>query len=269
MTTMIKTDTQGPILTIGLNRPEKRNALSADMFRGLSEAYTRLCDDPQLRCGLLYSTSDMFSAGLDLMDMAARLTGQQDPEPMTEEHQVDPFNWGSVSGKVGRLRTKPIVTAINGRCLTGGLELALATDILVAEETTTFNQGEVRRGLIPLGGAIERFTTRFGWGNAMKWLLTGDSFDVQEAYRIGLVQEIVPEGKTLDRAMEIAERIASAAPLAIEGVIRNANVARFEGSLKAAQDMMPFMLETVSTSEDLREGIASMFEKREPVYHGR
>ncbi len=269
MSDIILTETVGPILTIGLNRPEKRNALNADMFRALSAAYTHLCDDPELRCGVLYSKADLFSAGLDLMDMASRLTGQQEADAMTADEQVDPFNWASVSGKVGRLRTKPIVTAINGRCLTGGLELALATDILIAEETTTFNQGEVRRGLIPLGGAIERFASRFGWGNGMMWLLTGDSFDAREAHRIGLVQEIVPEGKTFERAMEVAERIASAAPLAVQGVLRNANLARFDGPLMAAEDMMPFMLGTVSKSKDLQEGIQSMFQKREPKFVGQ
>lgn len=266
MTEFITLDTVGNILTIGLNRPEKKNAVNADMFRGLAAAYTHLCDDPNLRCGVLYSAAELFTSGLDLMDMAPLIMSGGDAQLVAPD-QVDPFNWGSVAGKQGRLRSKPVITAINGKCFTAGIELALSTDIIVADETAVFAQAEIRRGLTPLGGAVERFTTRFGWGNAMRWLLTGDSFDVHEAHRIGLVQEIAPDGKAFDRAMEIAERVASAAPLGVEATLANAQTAIPEGAQAAADALRP-QVERVRTSSDLQEGIASMFQKRDPVFKG-
>ena len=270
MTDLIKVEKQGHILTIGLNRPDKKNALDTEMFQGLSAAYAQLCDDKNLRCGVLYSTADIFSAGLDLMAMAPTLMGQpgDDAPVMTAEDQVDPFNWASVSGKIGRQRNTPLIAAVNSRCYAGGLELALGTDVVVAEEDATFAQAEVRRGLIPMGGAIERFVTRFGWGNAMQWLLSGDPFDVNEAHRIGLVQRITPTGKAFETAMELAERIASAAPIAVGGVLENAYLALDQGQSAAAKHMMPFMLGNVAPSKDLQEGIASLMQKRDPAFAG-
>ena len=270
MTDLIDVERAGQILTIGLNRPDKKNALNTEMFRTLSSAYTELCDDPELRCGVLYSKAELFTAGIDLLDMGPALMGQEGEtgRSMTEDDQVDPFNWGSIAGKVGRLRTTPMITAIHGQCLTAGIELAMSTDIVVAEEDATFSQGEVRRGLIPLGGAIERFTTRFGWNNAMRWLLTGDTFDAQEAVRMGLVQELTPKGEALARAMQIAERVAAVAPLGVKGTLANAFVAALDGPTAAAEHLRPFVLDNLSESKDLQEGIASMFERRPPKFVG-
>lgn len=271
MTDLLKIEQSGAILTIGLNRPDKKNAMNTEMFRGLSAAYTRLCDDPELRCGVLYSTLDLFTAGLDLIDMAPVLSGQEGNtvRPMTEENQVEPFNWCGVAGQVGRLRSKPMLTAINGRCFTAGIELALGTDIVVAEQSASFEQSEIRRGLMPLGGGVERLLGRAGWGNAMRWLLTGDRFDAAEAHRIGLVQELVPDGQAFKRAMEIAERIASAAPIGVQGTLQNAFIGDREGPLAAAKAIAPYVFDNISPSKDLQEGITAMFERREPNYTGR
>ncbi len=116
LTDLILVEQTGSTLKTGINRPERRNAINQEMFRGLAAAYTRLCDNPELRCGILYSTSELFTADLDLMDMAAVLTGQEDAPQLVEDDQVDPFDWASVAGKQGRKRTKPIISAINGKC---------------------------------------------------------------------------------------------------------------------------------------------------------
>ncbi len=268
MTDLLTIDREGPVLRMGLDRAEKKNALSQAMFRELSATYTELCDDPALRCGVLYSRADLFSSGLDLADMGPALMNQDEPPTLTAEDQVDPFQWLSVAGKVGRPRTKPIVTAIHGACFTGGIELALATDIIVAEEDCTFAQSEILRGLLPLGGAMARFLDRAGWGNTMRWLLTGERFGAEEARRIGFVQEIVPKGRALERAMELARAIAKAAPLGVQGTLINAQLALHDGPMAAAEHLMPYMREVVAPSKDLREGVASLFERREPSFTG-
>lgn len=268
MSDLVLTQRQDSILTIGLNRPDKRNALNPEIFRGLSKAYRQLCDDPGLRCGVLYSTGPIFSSGLDLMEMAPALMGQEGDAPpaITEENEVDPFNWASLSGQVGRLRSKPLVCAVNGACYAGGIEVMLGSDIVVAEVDSVFAQAEIRRGLMPLGGAIERFVSRLGWGNAMRWLLTGDEFTAAEAHRLGLVQELVDTGSAFDRAIAVAERIASAAPIGVRGTLENAYLANSQGNEAAANHMAPYVLEKIAPSKGLQEGINAMFEKREPVF---
>lgn len=267
MTALIDLERRGPILLIGLNRPEKRNALNQKMLRELSAAYAALCDEPDLRCGVLHSTADLFSAGLDLVDMAPMLTAESDEAApvLTAEDEVDPFGGASASGRVGRPRTKPIVTAVEGRCHTAGLELALATDIVVAGGDAIFAQDEVRHGLMPLGGAVERFVRRCGWGEAMRWLLTGEAFSAAEALRIGVAQEVTPAGSALARALEIAGAVAAAAPAGIRGVLENAALAELTA---AAAHLRPYGRAHISRSQDLQEGLMARFEKRAPVFTG-
>lgn len=266
----IRLERHGHILTIGLDRPDARNLINTAMMRSLSAAYATLCDEPALRCGLLYSTSDIFAAGLDLIDMAPVLADQPKSQGVvfTQEHEVDPFNWASASGKVGRRRTKPVVSAVDGLCFTAGIELLLATDIVVAGEDARFAQSEVRAGLMPLGGAIEGLVARAGWGSAMRYLLTGDAFDAHEAQRLGLVQDVTPAGGAFARAMQIAERIVTAAPLGVQGVLENAYRARDEGALGAAEHIRPYGVSRISPSKDLQEGVAAVIEKRDPAFIG-
>ena len=109
--------------------------------------------------------------------------------------------------------------AVQGTCLTLGVELALASDIVVAADSTRFGQIEVRRGILPFGGATTRFAARVGWGDAMRWMLTGDTFDAAEALRIGLVQEVVPHGEQYERGLALAQTIAAQAPLAVQATL--------------------------------------------------
>ncbi|MEO1013555.1 MAG: crotonase/enoyl-CoA hydratase family protein [Pseudomonadota bacterium] len=268
MSELIRTEVRGHVLTVGLDRPDKRNAVNRQMMREISAAYSELCDAPDLRCAVLYSTSDMFCAGLDLIDMAPLLMQQAGVDDViVTDDQVDVFNWAGAAGRPGRRRSKPVVTAVNGKCLTAGIELALSTDIVVAEASSVFAQAEVRWGMMPLGGAIERFTQRLGWGDAMRLLLTGDEFSAAEAHRLGLVQEVVSDGGAFDRAFEIAERIAANAPLGVQGVIENAYVA-LDDPQHASKRLRPYGQETISPSKDLQEGVAAVFQKRAPIYKG-
>ena len=175
--------------------------------------------------------------------------------------RVDPLNLQSK-------RTKPIVVAVNGKCLTIGIELILAADICIAAEDATFAQIEIKRGIFPFGGATLRFPERAGWGNAMRWLLTGDEFDANEAYRIGFAQEIVATEKVLDRAIEIAERISKQAPLGVYATIKSAKKMQNEGFEVARDYLQPQILELFE-SEDAKEGVLSFIERREGNFKGR
>src|SRR5262249_25899957 len=186
------------LLLIGLNRVNKRNSFTTGMIAELAAAYGELERDPEAWVGVLFAHGDHFTAGLDLAQVAPSLNGGG---LAFAEGSLDP--WG-VSGPV---RTKPLVAAAQGWCLTLGIELLLAAD------GTRFAQIEIQRGIYPFGGATVRMPQAAGWGNAMRWLLTGDEFDAAEAYRTGLVQEVVPAGRQVDRAIELAGRIAAQAPL--------------------------------------------------------
>ena len=156
--------------------------------------------------------------------------------------------------------------AVHGRCRTLGIELALAMDTVVAAESTRFAQIEIKRGIFPFGGATYRMVQTAGWSNAMRWLLTGDEFDAREALRIGLVQEIVPAGKQLERAVQIAETIAAQAPLGVRATIASARKALNEEA--AARALMPELLRLMG-SEDAREGLMSFLERRAAKFTGR
>ncbi len=207
---------RGHLLLIGLNRPHKRNAADLAMLHQLAQAYTLLHTDAELRVGVVHAVGEHFTGGLDLADVGPALaSGSADLLP---PGTIDP--WGLATEPVA----KPVVLAVQGTCLTLGVELALASDVVVAAAGTRFAQLEVSRGIMAFGGATLRLP-RLGWGDAMRWLLTGDSFDAAEALRIGLVQQVVPDGDQLDAAVALAERIAAQAPLAVQATLANARLA--------------------------------------------
>lgn len=257
----IKVEKRGHLLLIGLNRPAKRNAFDQEMLDQLALAVTELETDPDVRCGVIYAEGEMFTAGLDLARIAPAIaSGGKLAYP---ENALDPLG---LDGK--RQRTKPLVCAIHGKCLTIGIELSLATDVRIASENATFAQIEIKRGIFPFGGATIRFPEIAGWGNAMRWLLTGDEFDAAEALRIGLVQEVAPHGEQLTRAIEIAETIAAQAPLGVQATIRSSRQAQTEGFQAAADALLPTVLELFKT-EDAREGVQSFIERRAGNFSGR
>lgn len=256
----ISVEQRGHILLIGLNRPAKRNAFDIQMLNELADAYTKLETTDELRCGVLHAHGEMFTAGLDLANVAPEVAKSNGVLKFGED-SIDPLN-------IWNQRTKPVVVAVSGKCLTIGIELILAADIAIAAENATFAQIEIKRGIFPFGGATLRFPERAGWGNAMRWLLTGDEFDANEAYRIGLVQEIVENGKELEKAVEIAERIAKQAPLGVYATLKSSRKIQQEGYESAKNDLQPQIIELFN-SEDAKEGVQSFLERRDGNFKGK
>ncbi|QSQ10868.1 crotonase/enoyl-CoA hydratase family protein [Myxococcus landrumensis] len=255
----ISLEARGHLALIGIHRPEKRNAFDVGMLRGLSSAMTEADRNPDVRCMVLFAVGDHFSAGLDLASVAPVFASG---EPLYAEGFIDPW------GITGAARTKPLIIAAQGLCLTLSIELILAADITVASEDARFAQIEIKRGIFPFGGATLRFPQRVGWGNAMRWLLTGDEFDAREAHRMGLVQEVVERGRHLERALALAETVAKQAPLGVQATLASARQALTEGPDAAARALLPRLLALVG-SEDAAEGVQSFIERREARFTGK
>jgi enoyl-CoA hydratase/carnithine racemase len=256
----ILTERRGHVLLIGLNRPDKRNAADLELLSQLARAYGELERDPELRVGLVYAVGEHFTAGLDLADLGPRMGA--DGVDFVAEGGINPWQ---VSGEQ---LTKPVVVAVQGTCLTLGIELILASEVAIAAASTRFGQIEVTRGILPFGGATLRFPRSVGWGNAMRWMLTGELFDAAEAHRIGLVQEIVPDGEQFDRALAIAERIAAQAPLAVQATLANAKRAVRAGDAAAETELQP-ALARLAGSEDASIGMQAFLARTEANFVGR
>src|SRR5882672_3682185 len=177
----ITTAQRDGLFLIGIDRPAKLNGFTPVMLRGLAQAYTAFEREPRARCAVVFAEGPHFTAGLDLPKVAPYLGGNT---LLVEEGEIDPF------GLRPPFRSKPVVVAVQGICFTLGVELMLAADIVIAASDARFAQLEVKRGLLPTGGATIRMVERTGWGNAMRYLLTGDEFDAQTALRLGFIQEI-------------------------------------------------------------------------------
>ena len=256
----VTVDRDGHVLLIGFNRADKRNAADFQLLQELSAAYGELENDPELRVGFVYAHGDHFTGGLDLADVGPRIGA--DGLDITSEGGVNPWQ---VSGES---MTKPVVIAVQGTCLTLGIELILASDIAVAAASTRFGQIEVARGILPFGGATIRFPRAVGWGNAMRWILTGDMFDATEAHRIGLVQEVVPDGEQYARGLELAQRIAAQAPLAVQSALANARLAIRDSDAAAEAALQPELVR-LAGSEDARIGMEAFVSRQPAEFIGR
>ncbi len=248
------------VLMIKLNRPEKRNAFDLKMYRDLSIAYGELHQNSNLRCGLLVAQGDHFTAGLDLKEWAPLLCKGRFPD--LPKNAIDPLGLNEENKLC-----KPIVIAVQGLCLTIGIELLLATDIRVAASDTRFGQFEIKRGIYPVGGATVRLTREVGWGNAMRYLLTADEISAEEAFRIGLVQELTEPGEQIHRALDIATTIAKQAPLGVRATLASARLACTQGEKAAIARLLPDLI-PIMKSEDFNEGIKSFIERREAKFKG-
>ena len=255
----ISWESRGHVALIGLQRAEKRNAFDLQMLDELAAAYTRFEEDPEARSAVLFAHGDHFTGGLDLAEVGPAVVAGRALFP---DGHVDPLGLGP------RRRTKPVVCALQGYCFTIGIELALATDVRFAADDTKLAQLEVKRGIYPFGGATLRFPAVAGWGNAMKWLLTGDTFDAAEALRIGIVQEVLPKADVLPRAIAYAERVAKQAPLAVQASIASARNAADHGPDAEIAKLMERTRALMST-EDAAEGMRSFVERREGNFVGR
>ncbi len=249
----------GHVLVIGLDRPAKGNSFTRQMLHDLSLAYAVLEDDPDVWCGLVHGEGDHLTTGLDLADVAGAMAEGRGLVPPGGR---DPW-------RLDGSWTTPVVAVAHGWCLTAGIELLLAADVRVAAQGTRFSQLEVQRGIYPVGGATMRFPRECGWGNAMRWMLTGEEFDAAEALRIGLVQELAPDaGAAFDRGLALARSIAeAAAPLAVRATLEASLQALADGDEAASADLVP-RLQGLFASTDVAEGIASFVERRPARFTG-
>lgn len=244
------------VATVTLDREEAHNAFDVLMLRRLTEIFDHLRRDDDVRAVVLTGAgTKAFSAGGDLGELIPRLTAGE-----LEVLIPDP------SKRFFSDLYTPVIAAVNGVCVAGGLEILLGTDLRIAAEHAVFGLPEVRWGLIPGGGSHVRLPQQVPWSAAMHLLLTGESIDAQHALRIGLVNEVLPAGHVLPRARELAAVIAGNAPVAV----RTAK----EIAVKALGNDARFLLETalnerVLATQDAREGPAAFMAKRTPDYQGR
>ena len=253
----IRTETHGRIFKIIIDNPAKKNAFSPAMMEQLSDALTELHNNDNYWVGVICAEGKDFTAGLDM----PKFFGPNAEKRIFKEGNVDVF------GLQKRCR-KPIVAAVQGIVFTIGIELMLAGDIVVAADDARFCQMESKRGIAPLGGAHFRFLSRTGWGNAMYHLFLCDEFTAARAREIGLVQEVVPAGQQVERAMALAKIIAGNAPLGIQ-VTKEAALKYVEQGEQVAIDYIPKVRERVLGSADAREGIQSFIERRAAVFQGK
>ena len=253
----VTVEQRGAVLLIGIDRQEAQNRVDAPIQIGLGKAYYRLDHDDGLRAAVLYGVGRDFCLGVDRAAFAAaQAAGVLPPKDPDFIHPL---------GFKPPFRSKPVVVAVQGGTKYLGHELFLAADIRVAATDSVFSQGEVARGIFPGGGGTVRFPREAGWGNAMRYMLTGDEWGAEEARRLGLVQEITPPGKQLDRAIELATKIAAAAPLGVRATLassRQALAAEEATALAALQVDFGRILQ----SEDAKEFLRALQEKRSPVY---
>ncbi|MCA9674337.1 MAG: crotonase/enoyl-CoA hydratase family protein [Kofleriaceae bacterium] len=257
----VSIERRGHVLLMGLDRPAKRNAFDLPLWDALCRAYGELDRDDDLRCGVLFAHGDHFTGGLDLPQWSGVFSSGAWAIP---GDGLDPL------GLTGPRVRKPVVCAIQGICLTIGIELLLACDVRVAAAGARFGQIEVKRGIYPVGGATLRFPREVGWGNAMRWLLTGDEFDADEARRLGMIQEIVDGGAAAarDRAIALAGTIAAQAPLGVYATLASSRAALPGHEAAAAARLMPDLVPLMA-SADVQEGLRAFLERRPGRFTGR
>ncbi len=260
------TEKDGPVLTVTFNRPEKKNAVNAEVLCRLSDAWHRLDEDEALRAAILTGNGPVFCAGMDLSvipKLASRRADDEYEQRLLEDTSVIFDGWL----KTYRPR-KPVIAAVEGYALAGGTEILQGTDIRVAGESATFGITEVQRGLFPMAGSSVRLPRQVPYSVAVELLLTGEPLPARRALELGLVGRIVPDGEALDAARQIAARIADNGPLAVRAILATIRETATLPESQAFEIEMKHGM-AVMGSEDAREGPRAFLEKRKPVFQGR
>jgi enoyl-CoA hydratase len=263
-------ETRGGIAIVTLNRPEKLNSYTPEMFCRLADMWCDIAADPAVRVVLLTGAGDKaFSSGGDLGHLVALATGARQPADDWDRRWIDEQQ-ALIDGALLRDVPfyKPVVAAINGLAVAGGFELVLSTDIRIASREATFRLSEVRRGIIPSGGSLARLARQIGWVDAMEIVLAAEPISAERALAIGLVSRVVAPNEVMPVAIRFCETIAEGAPLAL--ALAKEAIARSNGlPLSEAFQIERECQDKVMATRDAREGPRAFVEKRAPVFTGR
>lgn len=259
-TAKVTVERRGQIVLIGINRPYIQNRIDPEAFLALAKAYYDYDHDPSLRAAVLFGHGDNFSRGIDVDGFKA-IAGSGKPL-ISGEGLIDPL-----AKKMPGL-SKPLIAAVHGDTWNMADELFLVADIRVAADNTNFGQDENTHGRFPGGGSTVRFPREAGWGNAMRYILTGDHWTAKEAYRMGTLQEIASTPQSaLDKAIQIANKIAACGPLGIKTSLASAHLA-VDAAQTDALSKLDAQYSALYRTQDFQEGRKAEAEGRPPVYHG-
>jgi enoyl-CoA hydratase/carnithine racemase len=253
---LVERSVEGRVAVCRLDRPEARNALSPEVMDALVGAVEASDADVDVRCVVIAGSDEVFASGADIGALRDR---------SFQESLVHPS--AAFWRRLAACRT-PLVAAVSGWALGGGCELALLCDMIVASETAVFGQPEITLGIIPGGGGTQRLARVVGKQRAMELVLTGRRFDAAEAARLGIVNEVHAKGEWLDRALELARRVAERPPIAVQ-LAKRAILAAEETTMSAGLETERRLYELSMATEDRVEGMEAFLQKRRPEFKGR
>lgn len=256
-----RVEKRGHVLIVTMNRPEARNALSTEMMAIMEQAWDQVDADPDIRVAILTGAGGYFCAGADLKSMNQKAPGDKFAEGGWDLTRLPAL-------LKGRRLSKPLIAAVEGPAIAGGTEILQGTDIRVAGASAKFGVSEARWGLFPLGGSAVRLVRQIPYTVAADILLTGRHITAAEAKEYGLIGYVVPDGTALDKALEIAERIAANGPLAVQAIlrtIRDTEGMHEEDAFKIDADLGA----KVFASADAKVGPRAFANKQTPIFTGR
>jgi len=257
------------IAYLTLNRPQVHNALNPEIIVGLAEAWQEIDRDEEVRAAIITGAgAKAFSAGADLSRLIPLFTGARPPEDQWDQKLISDRRLLDLAILRGFTPGKAIVAAINGFCIAGAMEMMQGTDLRVASDSASFGLQEVKWGIIPAAGSLARLPRQMPYCKAMEIFLTGNRIDAQEAYRLGLINYVVPQDQLMAKAEELATTVADNAPLSVRTIKQV--VERCSGRpLEEAYQIENEGWRVVTSSEDAKEGPRAFMEKRKPNWKGR